>query len=158
MAFTNTTSLAKKKWDVYIYSLASGWTNSDGTWGTKVGQLDGDASLKSGIGDTLKLATGIEAQISENGEVNFTIVGQNTTAAAYATNYTELKSLINNPSNVMFLPAGSTPASTENVKIKGLYLFPELNIQANQLNKIIISGKVENGPGESVLMNQANNQ
>lgn len=158
MAFTATTVLGKKFFDVWVYSSASGWTNSDADWGTKIGKIDGEALMKAGAGDTIRLADGIDAMISENGEVSFTLLGHNSTAAIYATNYTELKTLINNPANVVFVPSGAANKATENYKISGMYLFPELNIQANQLNKIMITAKKEASPGTAVTLNAANNQ
>ena len=73
MAFSTTTVLSKKVWDVWVYCSAVAEYQSSP--GVNVGQLDGDASLKVSPGDTLKLASGIEATISENGEATFTIVG-----------------------------------------------------------------------------------
>jgi len=156
MAFVETTVLAKKFWDVYIYCAGtSSWTGA--TWGNKAGQLDGDASLKASAGETLRLATGVDAMISENGEITFTIIGHNATPAEYAANYTALKELINKTANIMFVPAGTSPSATENIKISSMYVFPELQIQANQMNKIVVTAKREAGPGTAVTMNQANN-
>lgn len=156
MAFTETTVLAKKFWDVYIYCQGStNWGTGD--WGVKAGQLDGDASLKSSAGETVRLATGVDAMISENGEITFTILGHNTNAAEYKANYDALKELINKTANIMFVPAGTTPAATDNIKISNMYVFPELNIQANQMNKIIVTAKREAGPGTAVTINATNN-
>jgi len=158
MAFTQTTVLTKKFWDVFIYQAGDASWKSDPTWGTQVGELDGDASLKASAGDSVKLASGIDAQISENGEATFTLLGSNATAAAWAANYGHLKDIINKPCNIMFIPTGAANKATENVKLSGMYIFPELNIQANQLSKIIITAKREFGPGTAVSLNQANNQ
>ena len=157
MAFTSTTVLAKKFWDVYIYADGSdNW--STGNWGVQAGQLDGDAALKAMSGETLRLATGVDAMISENGEITFTIIGHNATPAEYAASYEALKELINRTCNVMFVPANTNPSATENIKIENMYLFPELQIQANQMNKIVVTAKREAGPGTAVKMNQANNK
>jgi len=154
MAFTATTVLSKKFWDVYLYCATGAFA---GPWGVKLGQLDADASMKTSPGDSQKLATGIEAQISENGEVAISIIGNPSTPAQFATNYNDLKAIINLPCNLMFLPAGSTPAATENVKMSGVYIFPSLEIQANQMNKVNITAKIESAPGAAITFNQANN-
>ena len=157
MAFSTTTVLSKKVWDVWVYCSAVGEYSTSP--GVNVGQLDGDASLKVSPGDTLKLASGIEATISENGEATFTIVGHGETAAAFKNNYDSLKGLINKSCNVAFVPAGTSPGSfgAENVKLSNVYLFPELNIQANQITKIAITAKRETSPGTAVTINAANN-
>jgi hypothetical protein len=154
MAFSTTTVLSKKVWDVWVYCSAVNEYKSSP--GVNVGQLDGDASLKVSPGDTLKLASGIEATISENGEATFTIVGHGATAADFKNNYDSLKGLINKSCNVAFVPAG-TSFGTENVKLSNVYLFPELNIQANQVNKITVTAKREAGVGTAVEINATNN-
>lgn len=157
MAFSTTTVLSKKVWDVWVYCGSVGEYSTSP--GVNVGQLDGDASLKVSPGDTLKLASGIESTISENGEATFTIVGHGATAAAFKNNYESLKGLINKSCNVAFVPAGTTSGNfgTENVKLSNVYLFPELNIQANQVNKITVTAKRETGVGTAVEINATNN-
>jgi len=157
MAFSTTTVLSKKVWDVWVYCSAVAEYQSSP--GVNVGQLDGDAFLKVSPGDTLKLASGIEATISENGEATFTIVGHGETAAYFKNNYDSLKGLINKSCNVAFVPAGTTSGNfgTENVKLSNVYLFPELNIQANQVNKITVTAKREAGVGTAVTINATNN-
>ena len=159
MAFSATTHLRKKFWDCWFFvpSPPGGWTNTNATWGTKIGQLDGEAAMKLSAGDTQKLATGIEAQISENGEVPITIVGDGA-STLFADNYAALVAIINLPVNIMFEVPGSAPTSAENVKMSGMYIYPELSIQANQINKINIIAKREFAAGTGVALNQANNQ
>jgi len=158
MAFTTTSVLAKKTWDVWVYCASvTGYQSNPGVC---IGQLDTDASLKVSPGDTLKLASGIDATISEIGEASFTVVGNGATASELKNNYDSLKGLINKSCNVAFVPAGTSSGNfaNENVKLSNVYLYPELNIQANQITKIAITAKRETSPGTAVTINASNNQ
>ena len=97
--------------------------------------------------------------LDENGEASFTVVGNGSSASELKNNYDSLKGLINKSCNVAFVPAGTSSDNfgNENVKLSNVYLYPELNIQANQITKIAITAKRETSPGTAVTINAANN-